>query len=141
MHSTLHMSCRAGAPAYQIHSHEEGSSGTSQSVRTILIRVISHGPALHLPQTGELEQPIGARGRILDALLDLNALVGSDGEAEDATVARGGQEGLVTSAVFVVDVLADDAPVGDVEDLLSVEDVGVCEAVEDESEEVSVFMW
>ena len=45
------------------------------------------------------------------------------------TVARGGQEGLVAAAVLVVYVLADDAPVRDVEDFLAVEGVDVDDTV------------
>jgi hypothetical protein len=47
----------------------------------------------------------------------LDAFVGFDEVAEDVDVVRGGQEGLVSATVFVVDVFADDAPVGNVEDV------------------------
>jgi hypothetical protein len=53
-------------------------------------------------------------------LLDLDAFVGSDQVAEDFDVTRGGDEGLVPTAIFIVDVFADNAPVGDVEDLFIV---------------------
>ncbi len=73
-------------------------------------------------------------------MFDLDAFVGFDEVAEDVDVVRGGQEGLVSATVFIVDVFADDAPVGNVKDVRVVEGVGVNEAIEDESDGVSVLL-
>jgi len=67
-------------------------------------------------------------------LLDLDALAGLDDGAEDSRLADGGDKGLVATALVVVDVLADDSPLVDVENLFAVYLIGVREAVEDEPE-------
>jgi hypothetical protein len=54
---------------------------------------------------------------------------------EDGDILDGRYEGLVAPAVFVVDILADDLPGRDVEEILLEDFVRVGEAVEDESDE------
>lgn len=94
--------------------------------------VVNLSPARHLLEPSQLPHLVGAGGRVLETLLDLDALIRGDVDAEDADVADGDDEGLVAAAVAVVDVLAYDLPVGEVEDLAVEDGIGVGEAVEDE---------
>lgn len=58
---------------------------------------------------------------------------------EDGHVLNRRNEGLMTPAVFVIDVLADDLPGGDVEEALTKDFVGVGKAVENKpNESVSI---
>lgn len=67
-------------------------------------------------------------------MLDLDPLAGLDDGAEDGGLADGSNKGLVATALVVVDVLADDSPLVDVENMFAVYLIGVREAVEDEPE-------
>lgn len=107
---------------------------------TLLTVILPHGPSLHLSQTRESEQPISARARVLDTLLDLDTLVCPNQVAEDLDIASGGYEGLMAAALIVVDVFADDPPVRDVEELFAVNGIDMGKTVEDETGRVSTLV-
>ena len=67
------------------------------------------------------------------AFLDFDALECPDVLTENGDIVDGRHEGLVTPAIFVVDVLADDLPVVRVELVFANDIVGIGETVEDES--------
>lgn len=95
----------------------------------LIIRV----PRSHPLKSCRVPELLGARRGVLEALLDFDALEGFDALAEDGYIAKRGDEGLVTAAVFVVDILADDFPGFGVKDFLVEDFVGVGEAIQDES--------
>lgn len=72
-------------------------------------------------------------GRILQALLDLDTLVGQYRRSEDVDAATGRNEGLMAASFLVVNVLANHSPVLHVKDVLAEEPICVGKAVEDES--------
>lgn len=109
-----------------------GSGGGFNTGRRLTV-LIAAAPARRLGQAGLLPQLVGAVARVLEALLDLDALVRPDDGPEHRRVADGRDKGLVAAAVAVVDVLADHVPLFDVEDLLAQDGVGVRQAVEVES--------
>jgi hypothetical protein len=78
------------------------------------------------------KQPLVARGRVLEALLDLDPLVGLDDDAERLGLADGADKGLVAAALVVKDVLADGLPLVEAEGVAAEDLVGVGEAVEGE---------
>ena len=102
------------------------------NANSLTITVISH-PLVDWLQTRNLPKPFHAGLRVLVALLNLDALKGRDAVAQYLDVADGRDRGSVTAAFRVVYILADDLPVGEVEDFLAVDPVCVGEAVEDES--------
>lgn len=67
---------------------------------------------------------------VLEALLDLDALVRFEGSPEDGHGPARLEEGLVAAAVAVVNILADRLPLVDAEDLLAENPVGVHQTVE-----------
>lgn len=96
--------------------------------------LIVNSPSLQPLKSREAEQLLGAQLRVLEALLDLDALKRPDTLAENSHVADGEDECLVTATlVAVVDKLAMDSPVWQVEDLVVENSVGVDEAVQNES--------
>lgn len=98
-------------------------------IRTILV---VPSPRFHLSKTGVSPEILRAHLRILEALLNLDTFMRLHHGPQDSNFLEGRDEGLMTAAFLVVDVFADDAPVGDVEDLLAVDVVGIGKAVEDE---------
>lgn len=70
--------------------------------------------------------------RVLQALFDLDSLLGLDGFTKDHRILHRRIKGLVTTPLVVVDILANDPPVVRPEDLLAEDLIGVVQAVEDE---------
>lgn len=83
--------------------------------------------ACHVPQI--LGSPLG----ILQALLNLNALMLFDERSQSVCVSDWSVEGLMTATFVIVDVFANDLPVCRLENLISKDFIGICKAVENES--------
>lgn len=74
---------------------------------------------------------------IFQALFDLNSFSGFDLHAFDADVTNGSAEGLVTAALCVKHILADDFPICEPEHFFVVDFICVGQAVEDEPDAMS----
>lgn len=103
-------------------------------VLTVFLAVPPLGNFCH---TGKLPELFGFCSRVLEALFDLNPLVGLDPLAHDGRVTHRGIEGLVPAALGVVHILANDAPVVLDEGRLPENPVGMTETIQDKSGFVS----
>ncbi len=74
--------------------------------------------------------------RILQALLDLDTLATPNPLTEDVDIAEGAEKGLVTPALvmIVINVLANDFPILELEDVLAEYLVRMRQAVKDKSD-------
>lgn len=70
--------------------------------------------------------------RVLQALFNLNAFLCSDGLSEHHDVPQWRVEGLMTTPVSIVDILADHLPILEFESLFSKNFVCMNQAIEDE---------
>lgn len=116
----------SGVLRRQLGKWQAGALKHVQAVVLVVAPLVQLNQAGHLPETRRTER------RVLEALLDLDALVGLDDAVEDLRLFDGRQESLVAAALRIVDVLADDLPVVDVELVLAKDAVGVSEPVLDE---------
>lgn len=88
------------------------------------------GPMADLGESRGLPQLTGALGRVLQALFDLDPVVGVDELSQDDGIFEGRIERLVAPATLIVDVLPDDPPLLLVEYDAAKDFVRVREAVE-----------
>jgi hypothetical protein len=115
-----------------MHEHEHW-----QPLSQLTILIIN-SPPLQLLQPCKGKQLLAAQLGVLDALLNLDTFKRMDSLIEDGHVANGEDECLVATALIaVVDILAVDSPVREVEDLAIEDPVGVGETIEDEPERKS----
>lgn len=98
--------------------------------RTVFIAQL---PMTNLPQAGRAPEPVRFLPRVLQTLLDLDALVWLDQLTQNACGANRRVKSLVTTALCIVHILADNPPVLKLERLLTEDVVCVDETVEDES--------
>lgn len=94
-------------------------------------------PSGDVLKTTGLEQLAHATRRILEALLDLDSVVSRKGGAECRCLPARRDKGLMPTALAVVDILADDSPVGDSEDLLAEEMIDMSQTVQDKTTRLS----
>lgn len=95
-------------------------------------------PPRNLSHASIVPKTLRSISRVLQALLDLDAVVSFDNGAEGLSLVQGRVEGAMAAALDVVDVLANDFPVIGSELVLADDLIGGGEAVEDESEEVKL---
>jgi hypothetical protein len=103
-------------------------------VLTVFLAVPPLGNLCH---AGKLPELFGFCSRVLEALFNLDPLVGLNPLAHDGRVTHRGVEGLVAAAVGVVHILANDAPVFLDEGRLPEDLVGMAETIQNKSGLVS----
>jgi hypothetical protein len=102
---------------------------------TILLAV---PPLANLGHACPLPKLFGLGCRVLQALLHLDSLVGTDELAQHGRVTPRGIEGLVAAPFGIVHILTNDLPVVLDKGVLPQDPVGMTKAVQDESGSVSV---
>jgi hypothetical protein len=82
-------------------------------------------PLRSLSHAGSAPEPLGFSGRVLQALLDLDPLVGSNQLAHDKCVTNRRVESLVSATLTVEHIFTDDPPVSQCEGVMPEYLVGV----------------
>lgn len=104
------------------------SGNLKEKLLTILLAV---PPLGNLGHASPLPKLFSLGCRVLQALFDLDSVVGPDELAQDGRVASGGIKGLVAAPFGVVHILANDLPVVLDKGVLPEDPVGMAEAVQD----------
>lgn len=93
--------------------------------------VLSLAPNLELYETSSLPELLSSEGRILEALLNLDAFVGLDRVIENLCLFGRREERLVASTLGIINIFPNDFPVVDIESWFAKHVVGMCKTVFD----------